>query len=674
MIDRATIDKVIETANSNIVDIIGDFVSLKKRGANYIGCCPFHNEKTGSFTVSPVKGFYKCFGCGKGGNAVTFVMEHEHMTFPEAVKYLGGKLHIEVLDVEPTPEMQQIKNDRESMTALNEFAKNTFISNLWDNDEGKSVGLSYFRSRGFRDDIIRKFDLGYSLQARTAFTSAAIDAHFKEEYLGKTGLTVFGENGWRSDRFFGRVMFPIHSVSGKVIAFGGRVMTTDKKVAKYLNSPESELYVKSDIVYGIYHAKAEIIKQDTCYLVEGYTDVISMHQAGITNVVASSGTSLTTNQIRLIQRFTNNITVIYDGDNAGIKASLRGIDMILSQGMNVKVLLLPEGEDPDSFARSHTAEEYIKYIDDNKTDFIRFKAQLLYEEAKNDPLKKSKLINDIMESISVIEDKVLRSLYVKECSKLLDIEESTLYGTLEQKLVADVIKSRDEQIKLNAIARQEAMRQHVQTSENAPLDMQHNLPPAINVQTPTMAAHYAEKLINPFAEEERAILKFFVRYVDKPMFEGTKDATTVGEFVVSALMEDEIESTDPLFNKMIAVYTEATDRTTVSPGTFVNSPDPEVSSLAVDLINVRYELSKIHSKFATVVPEEKQLDVFVVRVLNELRMKIVIRKLELLSVELKAAEESGETEERVNNLLEELVKWNKVKAEYSKYLGIRAVL
>lgn len=674
MIDRATIDKVIETANSNIVDIIGDFVSLKKRGANYIGCCPFHNEKTGSFTVSPVKGFYKCFGCGKGGNAVTFVMEHEHMTFPEAVKYLGGKLHIEVYDVEPTPEMQQIKNDRESMTALNEFAKNTFISNLWDNDEGKSVGLSYFRSRGFRDDIIRKFDLGYSLQMRTAFTSAAIDAHFKEEYLGKTGLTVFGENGWRSDRFFGRVMFPIHSVSGKVIAFGGRVMTTDKKVAKYLNSPESELYVKSDIVYGIYHAKAEIIKQDTCYLVEGYTDVISMHQAGITNVVASSGTSLTTNQIRLIQRFTNNITVIYDGDNAGIKASLRGIDMILSQGMNVKVLLLPEGEDPDSFARSHTAEEYIKYIDDNKTDFIRFKAQLLYEEAKNDPLKKSKLINDIIESISVIEDKVLRSLYVKECSKLLDIEESTLYGTLEQKLVADVIKSRDEQIKLNAIARQEAMRQHVQTSENAPLDMQHNLPPAINVQTSTMAAHYAEKLINPFAEEERAILKFFVRYVDKPMFEGTKDATTVGEFVVSALMEDEIESTDPLFNKMIAVYTEATDRTTVSPGTFVNSPDPEVSSLAVDLINVRYELSKIHSKFATVVPEEKQLDVFVVRVLNELRMKIVIRKLELLSVELKAAEESGETEERVNNLLEELVKWNKVKAEYSKYLGIRAVL
>jgi DNA primase len=674
MIDKTTIERVIETANSNIVDIIGDFVSLKKRGANYIGCCPFHNEKTGSFTVSPAKGFYKCFGCGKGGNAVTFVMEHEHMTFPEAIKYLGGKLAIEVHDVEPTPELQQIKNDRESMMALNNFAKEYFIKNLWENEEGIAVGLSYFRSRGFRDDIIRKFDLGYSMQTRTALTSAALAAHFKEEYLAKTGLSVFGDNGWRSDRFFGRVMFPIHSVSGKVVAFGGRVMVTDKKVAKYLNSPESELYVKSDIVYGIYHAKAEIIKQDTCYLVEGYTDVISMHQAGITNVVASSGTSLTTNQIRLIQRFTKNITVIYDGDNAGIKASLRGIDMILAQGMNVKVLLLPDGEDPDSFARTHTAEEYIKYIDDHKTDFIRFKANLLYAEAQNDPLKKSQLINDIIESISVIEDKVLRSLYVKECSKLMDIEESTLYGTLEQKLVSDVIKSRDEQLKRESVVRYEAMRQHVQTSENAPLDMQQSLPPAVNVQSPDMAQHYADKLVNPYVEEERAVLKFFVRYVDKKLFHGTKDETTVGEFVVNALKEDNIKSVDPLFNKILAIYTDASDRETVRSSTFINSTDPEVSSMAVDFVNNRYELSKIHSKFSVVVPEEDQLDTFLVRVMNELRLKIVIKKIEKLSIELKMAEESGETEEKIDNIVKELVRWNSVKAEYSKYLGVRVVL
>jgi len=674
MIDKATIERVIETANSNIVDIIGDFVSLKKRGSNYIGCCPFHNEKTGSFTVSPAKGFYKCFGCGKGGNAVSFVMEHDHMTFPEAIKFLGSKMGIDVIDVEPTPEMQQVRNDRESMMALNDFAKEYFIRNLWENEEGRSVGLSYFRSRGFRDDIIRKFDLGYSLQARTALASAAKAASFKDEYLAKTGLVSYGDNGWHSDKFFGRVMFPIHSVSGKVVAFGGRVMVTDKKVAKYLNSPESELYVKSDIVYGIYHAKAEIIKQDMCYLVEGYTDVISMHQAGIANVVASSGTSLTTNQIRLIQRFTNNITVLYDGDNAGIKASLRGIDMILAQGMTVKVLLLPDGEDPDSFARSHSAEEYIKYIDDNKTDFIRFKAQLLYDEAKNDPLKKSRLINDIIESISVIEDKVLRSLYVKECSKLLDIEEETLYGTLEQKLVSDVIKARDEQIKRDSVARYEAMRQQVQTAENAPVDMQYNMPPAINVQSPDMAQHYAEKLINPYAEEERAILRYFVRYVDKILFRGSSDETTVGEFVVKALEEDNIKSVDPLFNKIMSIYTESEDRSMVSQSSFINSSDPEVSSLAVDLVNTRYTLSKIHSRYSVVVPEDEQLDTFVIRVLNELRLKIVIRKLEQLSIELRTAEQSGETEDNINKLLEELMRWNRVKAEYSKHLGVRTVL
>lgn len=674
MIDRATVDKVIETANVNIVEIIGDFVSLKKRGANYIGCCPFHNEKTGSFTVSPAKGFYKCFGCGKGGNALTFVMEHEHLTFPEAVKYLGAKLHIDVVDVEPTPEMQQLKNDRESMMAVNDFAKSYFIDNLWKTEEGQSVGLAYFRHRGFRDDTITKFDLGYSMQARTAFTTAALDNKFSEEYLGKTGLTVFGENGWKADRFHGRVMFPIHSVSGKVVAFGGRVMVTDKKVAKYLNSPESELYVKSDIVYGIYHAKAEIVKQDMCYLVEGYTDVISMHQAGVCNVVASSGTSLTTNQIRLIQRFTKNITVIYDGDNAGIKASLRGIDMILAQGMNVKVLLLPDGEDPDSFARSHTAEEYVQYISDNQSDFIRFKTKLLYDEAKNDPLKKSQLINDIVSSISVIEDKVLRSLYIKECSALMDIEEQTLYGTLEQKLVSEAIKSRDEKERQNSMARDAAMSQHVQTAMDAPISDMAHMPPAVDVTTAAMAEHYAAKQRNPFMMEEREILRYFIRYIHCPLFVATEQATTVGEFVVKSLNDDDIKSVDPLFNKVIDVYMSASDRAMVRPQTFINCPDPEVSTLAVDLIDSKYKLSLIHSKFGVVVPEENQLDSLVLRVLNELRLKIVVRKIEHLSLELKAAESSGETDEKVTELMVELSRWNKVKTEYSKHLGVRTVL
>ena len=425
MIDQATIDKILDAAQ--IVDVVSEFVTLKRAGVNYKGLCPFHNEKTPSFVVSPSKGLCKCFSCGKGGNVVHFIMEHEQLNYYEALKWLANKYHIEVKERELSDEEKQAQNDRESMFVVNDFANNYFQNLLHNHIDGQSIGLAYFRQRGFRDDIIRKFQLGYSLNERDALAKEAKRKGFKEEFLEKTGLCYRRDNdGQLRDRFWGRVMFPVHTLSGKVIAFGGRVLKTDGKVAKYVNSPESEIYHKSNELYGIYFAKQAIVRDDRCFLVEGYTDVISMHQAGIENVVASSGTSLTSGQIRLIHRFTNNITVLYDGDGAGIKASIRGIDMLLEEGMNIKVVLLPDGEDPDSFARKHNATDYKAYINSHEVDFIRFKTNLLLEEVGNDPIKRAGLIGDIVRSISVIPENIVRSVYIRECSQLLQIEEKLL--------------------------------------------------------------------------------------------------------------------------------------------------------------------------------------------------------------------------------------------------------
>ena len=371
MIDQATIDRINDAAR--IEDVVGDYVTLKRRGVNLIGLCPFHNEKTPSFNVSPAKGIFKCFGCGKGGNAVHFIMEIEQLNYYEALKFLARKYHIEVHEKELTPEEVAARNERESLFLVNEYAQKYFTDTLWRHVDGKAVGMSYFHERGFRDDIIRKFQLGYSLDQRDAFTRAALKAGYNKDYLVKTGLTMEYDDGRLNDRFRGRVMFPVHSLSGKVVAFGGRVLRKSDKMAKYVNSPESDIYHKSNELYGIYFAKQAIVREDRCYLVEGYTDVISMHQCGIENVVASSGTSLTGGQIRLIHRFTNNVTVLYDGDAAGIKASIRGIDLLLEEGMNIQVLLLPDGDDPDSFAKSHNASDFIAFIKENSTDFIRFK-------------------------------------------------------------------------------------------------------------------------------------------------------------------------------------------------------------------------------------------------------------------------------------------------------------
>jgi DNA primase len=430
MIDQATVERIHEA--SKFVEVVSEFVTLKKRGVNYIGNCPFHNEKTPSFTVSPSKEIFKCFGCGKGGNSVHFIMEHESISYVEALRYLANKYHIEIQEKELSPEEISLHTDRESMLVLNSYAQKYFSTILHQHQEGKSIGLTYFKERGFRQDIIDKFQLGYCLEERDAFTKEALKNGYKKEYLVKTGLTFEGDNNYFADRFRGRVMFPVHSLSGKVVAFGGRVLKTEAKTAKYLNSPESEIYHKSNELYGIYFAKQSIVKSDCCYLVEGYTDVISMHQAGIENVVASSGTALTAGQIRLIRRFSTNITVIYDGDAAGIKASIRGIDLLLEEGMNVKVLLLPDGEDPDSFARKQNASELIAYINQNQTDFIGFKTKLLLEDAGKDPVKKALLITDIVKSIAIIPDNIIRSVYVRECSKMLDIEESVLYNEINR--------------------------------------------------------------------------------------------------------------------------------------------------------------------------------------------------------------------------------------------------
>ena len=442
MIDQQTIERIIDAAR--IQDVVSDYVTLRRRGANMIGLCPFHNEKTPSFSVSPAKGIFKCFGCGKGGNSVHFIMEHEQVGYVEALKYLAAKYHIEVVEKELDAEELALRNDRESMFLVNDFARTYFMNTLHGHIDGKAIGLSYFRERGFREDIIRKFELGYSLEQRDGFSQAAINKGFKKEYLVKTGLSMENDYGQLSDRFRARVMFPVHSLSGKVVAFGGRILKKDDKMAKYVNSPESDIYHKSNELYGIFFAKKAIVQQDRCFLVEGYTDVISMHQNGIENVVASSGTSLTPGQIRMIHRFTDNVTVIYDGDPAGIKASLRGIDLLLEEGMNIKVLLLPDGDDPDSFARKHSADEFIDFVEASSSDFIRFKTRLLMADAGNDPVKRAGLIGDIVRSISLIPNQVIRAEYVKECGNLLSVDEALLYFEINKLKTSEAGKRRDE--------------------------------------------------------------------------------------------------------------------------------------------------------------------------------------------------------------------------------------
>ncbi|TAJ12052.1 DNA primase [Marinilabiliaceae bacterium JC017] len=650
MIDHATIERVMETANSQITDVVSEFVHLKKRGINYIGHCPFHNEKTPSFIVSPHKGIFKCFGCGKGGNAVNFLMEHDQMSFIDAIKYLGKKFHIHIEEEELSPEKLQQKNERESMLVLTDYARKFFIHQLQETDEGMSVGISYFRQRGFRDDIITKFQLGYSPEKRDALTLEAQKQGYKLEYLDKTGLSVVRDD-YKGDRFRGRVIFPIHSLAGKVIAFGGRILRSDAKAAKYLNSPESDIYHKSQVLYGIFFAKQEMTRQDRCFLVEGYTDVLSFHQSGITNVVASSGTALTAGQIRLISRFTKNVTIIYDGDPAGIKASLRGIDLVLAEGMNVKVLLLPEGDDPDSFAKKHSGEELTTYIDQHQTDFIKFKTGLLLKDAKNDPVRKAQLIQDIVRSIAVIPENITRSVYIKECSSLLQVDEKILYGEIRK-----LFKKRYE-------------------SGSTPRVAPTASPTASAVAAADRAVLAAN---NPFELEERVVMRYLMKFGHVILFEEDEEGETVnitvGQYVLNELKQDDLLSVNPLYNKVLDLYAHHHETDDFSAMRFfVNNTETEVSQLASDLIGKEYELSKLHSKFAEVKKEEDLLCDLVPKVVAELKLKKVRVLLDEKMQALKQLQEAHDIEAMMS-LMQEIQTWNKVKAVISKILGNRTIV
>lgn len=545
MITRETIDKVFETAR--VEEVIGDFVQLKRAGSNFKGLSPFSDERTPSFMVSPVKQIWKDFSTGKGGSVVSFLMEHEHFTYPEAIRFLAKKYNIEIEETETSNEEKEDANERESMYLVSEFAKKYFQDTLLNSEEGKAIGLTYFKERGFTNETIAKFGLGYSPESWDAFTKEALGKGYQLEFLEKTGLTIVREDGKHFDRFKGRVMFPIQSLSGRVLGFGGRILTNDKKAAKYLNSPESEIYHKSKVLYGIFHAKQAIAKNNNCYLVEGYTDVIQMHQSGIENVVASSGTALTPDQIRLINRLTKNITVLFDGDAAGLRASIRGIDLILEEGMNVKVCTFPDGDDPDSFARKNSYEDLVQYLENNAKDFIQFKASLLMNEAQNDPIKKADLIRDMVVSISKIPDRIKREVYIQECSRIMDISEQVLLNTLAQLVQKDISEA-------NKQLKQEQKAFEVVKNENQ-----------VAQQSVDIVYELERKLIEILLlygniEEEFEDMLLKVNEDGETIEVAERSSFKVFQRIYLSLQEDEIELANETFKKiyndLIALYNQ----------------------------------------------------------------------------------------------------------------------
>ena len=649
MIDQATIDRIIDVAE--ITDVVSEFVTLRRRGVNMLGLCPFHNEKTPSFTVSPAKGIFKCFGCGKGGNSVNFIMEHEQLTYPEALRWLAKKYHIEIDEKEETEEEKQLKDARESMMIVSEFAKNYFHNYLLKENEGRTIGLSYLKERGIRDDIIKKFELGFCPDGKDMFTQAAQRQGYKIDFLEKTGLTVRRDD-WMADRFSGRVMFPIHNIAGRVIAFGGRILKDDKKTAKYLNSPESEIYHKSRVLYGIFQAKRDITRLDKCYLVEGYTDVLSFHQAGIENVVASSGTALTPDQIRLIRRFTPNMTIIYDGDAAGIKASLRGIDLVLEEGVNVKVLLLPNGEDPDSFSRSMSASQLAEYIKANETDFIRFKTQLLLGDTENDPVSRARLISDIVHSIAVIPDAIIRSVYIKECSKLLDVQENVLYTEIRKILQ----KENEEQQRKD---------------EREQIRVKQNPAPPVEEKVST---------VNPFKIEEREMLRILLKYFGREIFEVEGDnphetiTLTVGQYVLGELDTDGLTSNNAEVNRMLDILRENCENKEFDPPRFfINHPEPRLSKIASDLMSEKYVESKRWVKGGAFVEAEADiLDMLVPRIVQEYKLKKVKALLKQIEKKIQQTSIDGDFE-KIMDLQNQYINLKKIAKYLSEQLGFRAI-
>jgi DNA primase len=637
LISQEIIAQIIETAR--IDEVVGEFVTLKKRGVNLLGLCPFHNEKTPSFTVSPKKGIFKCFGCGKGGNSVNFLMEHEQFTYPEALKYLAKKYHIEYSEEEQTPEQIRELNEKEGLFHATDFAAKFFATNLFDTDQGRSIGLSYFKERGFRDDIIKKFQLGFALDEWDHFTRNALQQGYNRDYLEKTGLTIV-KDGKVYDRFRGRVIFPIHNISGRVLGFGGRILKIEKTSPKYVNSPESDIYHKGKVLYGINLAKNAILSADNCYLVEGYTDVISLHQAGVENVVASSGTSLTTDQIKLISRYTKNITILYDGDAAGIKASFRGIDMILEQGMDVKIVLFPDGEDPDSFARNHRSSEVTEFITKKAVNFIFFKTDLLLKEAESDPVKKAGLIKEIVGSVALIPDQITRSVYIKECSALMDIAEQNLMN------------------ELNRIRRSEFDHKLKEKKTETPPEAGDPV-----FYKPEKQAEY-DFMSSEFQEKD--VIRLLMTFGNRPLiFEQVNETGKTEEisidtasFIVRDLQNDEIEFHTPIYKQIFDLTAKQLDAGIIPDDQFfLYHNDPEISTLAATLIIPKHELHDWQRVKITVSREEDKLKLAVMH--SVLSMKL--RKLEgMFEDNLKAMHHASDSE--MENLMnaQQLILRNKI--------------
>lgn len=723
-IDRETVQRILDTAD--IVEVVSDFVHLKRRGANYIGLCPFHNERTPSFSVSKAKGICKCFSCGKGGSPVGFVMEHEQLSYYEALRYLAKKYNIEIKEHEMTDKEREEASERESLLAVNEFALTHFEHNLNDTDDGRDIGLAYFHERGISDVSVKKFRLGYSLDKRDDLFGAAIAKGYNEKYLIETGLCYKMDNGRVSDRFRGRVMYPVFSVSGKVVAFGGRTLRKDKEVAKYVNSPESAIYRKSYELYGLYQAKKAIVQRDKCILVEGYMDVISMSQSGIENVVASSGTSLTEGQIRMIHRFTENVTVIYDSDPAGIKASLRGIDMLLAEGLNVKVLSLPDGEDPDSFAQSHSASELEEYLDSHETDFIRFKTAILLQGAENDPIKRSRVIVDIVRSISVIPDDITRSVYIKECSRMLDIEEKVLTLQVAKNISERAIKEADKSRYRQA---------EIEAQQDLPVMVE-----TVDIRRSTVSDKPEEvsRFLYPY---EKEVLRYVLKYGMLDFCEacdenGNTRPVKVIEYIDDELRNDEITFSNDNFLRAynealkvsratwqqdydrhvgmltamradtIAKGEEEIRRTVTDLGSIAasekalemradseyrdgvaafstlyiekvlgSSPDDAVRRVTTDLVSEKYVLSKVHTKYTKIETEQESLADLVPRAVYEWKDAILECRIRELRRRIKEVSSSPDADSAlIRELMMRNMELTRLKGEFAKYLGERIVM
>lgn len=661
MIDRATVERIMDAAQ--IVDVVSDFVTLRRAGVNYKGLCPFHDDRTPSFVVSPAKGLCKCFACGKGGNAVHFIMEHEQLSYPDALRYLARKYHIEIQERELTDQEKLAQSERESMFVVNEWARDYFEQQLYDTVDGRAIGMAYFRSRGFRDDIIKRFQLGFSPMQKDALAREALGKGFREEYLVKTGLCIKQEHGGLKDRFWGRVIFPIHTVSGKVVGFGGRVLDQATKGVnmKYQNSPESSIYSKKKELYGLFQAKQAIVKNDLCFLVEGYTDVISMHQMGVEHVVSSSGTALTQQQIQMIHRFTENITVLYDGDAAGIKASERGIDMLLAEGMNVKVLLLPDGDDPDSFARNRTAAEYQAYLKEHQVDFIKFKTDLLLQEAQGDPIKLSRLVHSIVCSIAVVPDEIMRTLYTRETAAMLGMEEKVLVSAINKQM--SVYRTEQKKRRQNEERREQtapvvsnsAASDEPASAAGAPVEpaegaMPQNPQPETPVETQpeakaeeqtaeesTQFLSYIQKGQNghnmAFYQKELLLVQVLIRYGEHIVCyvedeQGQEVPFTVVEFIYYALQEDKLNFQVALHQRILDEALEHFREPDFSAQRyFLNHPDQAVSTLAFQLTSDKYQLSKYHTKNQKLTTDEDRLFDLVRHLMTDFKLAIIDEEL-----------------------------------------------